>query len=147
MPHPNQHIIYKPVDFNPFEEERGIEKIIPINEPQKEIWLSCMIGGDDANRAYNESISLDFKGDMNMHYFEIALDKVIKRHEALHATISPDGELLIIQKPGDFHLSVTDWSSVSEGQDRLIDEFIAQEMNFVFSLVEGHDVRRVRSER
>lgn len=137
MPHPNQHIIYKPVDFNPFEEERGIEKIIPVNEPQKEIWLSCMIGGDDANRAYNESISLDFKGDMNMYYFEIALNKVIERHEALHATISPDGELLIIQQPGDFHLSITDWSSAREDHDRLITEFIAQEMNFVFSLVKG----------
>ncbi|WP_316780210.1 amino acid adenylation domain-containing protein [Pedobacter antarcticus] len=137
MPHPNQNIIYKPVDFNPFEEEKGIEKIIPVNEPQKEIWLSCMIGGDDANSAYNESVSLDFSGEMNMYYFETALHKVIERHEALRATISPDGELLIIQQPGDFHLSITDWSSVPEEQDQLIAEFTTQEMNFVFSLVKG----------
>lgn len=137
MPQPNQHIIYKPVDFNPFEEEKGIEKIIPVNEPQKEIWLSCMIGGDDANRAYNESVSLDLSGEMNSQYFETALRKVIERHEALRATISPDGEFLIIQQPGDFQLSPKDWSSVPEQKDGLIAEFIEQEMNFVFSLVNG----------
>lgn len=137
MPHPSQHITYKPVDFNPFEEEKGIEKIIPVNEPQKEIWLSCMIGGNDANCAYNESVSLDFSGEMNTAYFETALRKVIERHEALRATISPDGEVLIIQQPGNFSLSTTDLSSIPEEKNRLIDEFIVEEMNFVFSLVEG----------
>ncbi len=41
------------VDFDPFEDGKEIEKTVTINEPQREIWLSCMLGGDAANLAYN----------------------------------------------------------------------------------------------
>lgn len=133
----DNHITYKSVDFNPFDNHQVIEKIIPTNEPQKEIWLSCMLGGDDANRAYNESVSLDFKGKLHAQFFASALRMVIERHEAMRATISPNGEMLVIQQAYPFELEVTDWSEDPENQDRLKDAFISEEMDFVFPIVDG----------
>ena len=58
-------LLYNPVIFNPF---RGpeISQVVPMTESQTEIWLSCMLGGEEGNVAYNESNSLRLKGDLNV---------------------------------------------------------------------------------
>ncbi|MFX6281372.1 hypothetical protein ABTF86_20130, partial [Acinetobacter baumannii] len=38
--------------------DERIAKIVPLTSPQLEIWMGCQIGEADANRAYNESVSL-----------------------------------------------------------------------------------------
>lgn len=35
------------ISFNPFKGPQ-IEKVVPITQPQAEIWISCTLGGDDA---------------------------------------------------------------------------------------------------
>ncbi|HMR58564.1 MAG TPA: hypothetical protein PKC10_14665, partial [Cyclobacteriaceae bacterium] len=49
--------------FNPFSGPE-IERVIHTTPPQAEIWIACKLGGNDANRAYNESVSLIFKGPL-----------------------------------------------------------------------------------
>lgn len=85
------------VGFDPFSGNE-IEKVVITNQSQRELWLSCMLGGDDASLAYNESVSLNLKGDLNIKAFKEALYLLTLRHEALRAVISPDGEHLIIYK-------------------------------------------------
>ena len=63
-------ISYIPVDFNPFAEELEIEKVAFTNESQREIWLSCVIGGDGANLSYNESVSLVITGNFKFIAFQ-----------------------------------------------------------------------------
>lgn len=125
-----------PVDFNPFEEGREIDKIVSTNEPQKEIWLSCVIGGDDANLAYNESVSLDFTGSMQIDYFLEAIQEVVTRHESLRATVSANGESLLIYKSIPYTTEVIDISAAN-GQQALISDFIKAEMEKLFDLQEG----------
>jgi len=48
-------ITLTPVDFNPFQEGKEITKVVFSNEPQKEIWLSCAIGGKESSLAYSGS--------------------------------------------------------------------------------------------
>ncbi len=84
------------VDFDPFGDGKKIIKIISTNEPQREIWLSCLIGGKEANLSYNESVSLQFSGELNYNALKKAIDDVILRHESLRSTISPNGEKLIV---------------------------------------------------
>ena len=84
------------VDYNPFEEGKEIEKVITLNESQKEIWLSCVIGGNPASLAYNESVSLQLSGRFNLRAFQEAVKLVTARHEALRANVSKDGENLIV---------------------------------------------------
>ena len=125
-----------PVDFNPFEDGKEIDKIVNTNEPQREIWLSCAIGGDESNLAYNESVSVDLKGEMYPGFFMEAIHEVIARHESLRATVSANGESLMIYKHLPFEIKTEDLSAEFDQQSTL-DEFIAAEMQNVFDLQEG----------
>jgi len=128
--------ILTPVDFNPFEDGKEIDKIVNTNEPQREIWLSCAIGGDESNLAYNESISLDLKGEMHPDFFIEAIHEVVARHESLRATVSANGESLLIYKHLPFETMVNDISGEGD-QQQVIDGFIAAAMQNVFDLQEG----------
>ena len=128
--------ILTPVDFNPFEDEKEIDKIVNTNEPQREIWLSCAIGGEEANLAYNESISLDLKGEMHPHFFAEAIREVVARHESLRATVSANGESLIIYSHMPFEVTTEDLSGDND-QQQTISRFINAEMQKVFDLQEG----------
>ncbi|RZK75687.1 MAG: hypothetical protein EOO85_13260 [Pedobacter sp.] len=94
----NAKTIKPAVDFNPFEAGKEIEKIVVINESQREIWLSCMIGGDAASLAYNESFSLKLTGSFSLPDFRKAFATVVQRHEALRSSVSTNGEHFIIYK-------------------------------------------------
>ncbi len=63
----------------------------PVTEAQREIWLSDQIG-EDASCSYNESFSLRLKGLLNETALREAIYEVIRRHEALRATFTADGE-------------------------------------------------------
>src|SRR4051812_12258440 len=114
----SQGFTYTAIDFDPFA-DREIEKIAHTTEPQKELWLSCALGGDDANLAYNESISLQFEGDFNLAAFKQATHDLVKRHEALRATLSPDGENLIIYKSLSFDVDFKDLSEIANQHNHL----------------------------
>ncbi|NDC41269.1 MAG: amino acid adenylation domain-containing protein, partial [Chitinophagia bacterium] len=89
---------YTPVEHNPFEQEREIEKIVPTNEPQREIWLACAIGYEAANLSYNESVTLKMTGILQVPYLQQALALLVARHESLRATVSPNGEWLMVYR-------------------------------------------------
>ncbi|GGI25684.1 amino acid adenylation domain-containing protein [Pedobacter mendelii] len=126
------------VDFNPFEEGKEIEKVIILNESQKEIWLSCIIGGDAANLAYNESVSLNLSGRFNFAAFQEAVNMVTARHEALRSTISKDGENLIVYNQVDDQIIFNDFSHIDSA---LIKEelkaFVQKEISIPFQLYDG----------
>lgn len=125
------------VDFNPFEGNE-IEKVIITNEPQREVWLSCVIGGEEASLAYNESVSLEFEGVFNYPAFEKAVNDLIARHEGLRAVISRNGERLIVYKEYSIDIFTEDLSGagLAEGQYR-IKNFLHQEMKKPFDLYNG----------
>ncbi|KQR67624.1 non-ribosomal peptide synthetase [Pedobacter sp. Leaf176] len=100
------------VDYNPFEDGKEIEKVIILNESQKEIWLSCVIGGDEASLAYNESVSLNLNGRFNFEVFQEAVIMVTSRHEALRSTISKDGENLIVYNQVENKVAYYDFSQI-----------------------------------
>ena len=131
---------FKSIDHNPFKNGYEIEKIVAMNEPQRLMWLSCIIGGDAANLAYNESISLDFKGAFNVSYFNDSVLEVIQRHEALRAVVSSNGESIIIYKKIPFQVSFQDFSLLTD-QDLRIKSFVDEEMQNVFDLQEGPLIR------
>lgn len=127
-----------PVDFDPFEEGKEIEKITFTNEPQREIWLSCIIGGNDANLSYNESVSLEIKGNLHVASFKKAVSNLVLRHEALRATISPNGETLIIYKELPVAFDLEDISSLSEAErNSEFASFLKREINVPLNLVTG----------
>ena len=46
--------------------------------------------------SYNESVSLQFSGELNYNVLKKAIDSVILRHESLRSSISPNGEKSIV---------------------------------------------------
>lgn len=103
------HIKYSPVDFDPFAGPT-IEQLISITEPQAEIWLACQFGGHDANRAYNESISLHLQGSLNRAALEQAVNALVRRHEALRSAFSGDGKTVLIFESLPVELAFVDLS-------------------------------------
>ena len=79
----------------------------PATEAQREIWASAQMG-HDANRAFNESITITFDGPLDLPALEKALLHLIQRHPSLRSTFSADGEQQLFRPaPEDFDLSPT----------------------------------------
>ncbi|RZA18720.1 MAG: amino acid adenylation domain-containing protein, partial [Lysobacteraceae bacterium] len=86
------------VDYDPFA-RAALERVVPITEPQREIWLADKLGRD-ASLAYNESVSLRLRGPLDVDALDRAVRALAERHELLRATISPTGnELCIAEQP------------------------------------------------
>ena len=85
-------------DFDPFAAGE-LARVVPTTEAQREVWLADQLG-TEASLAYNESASLYLQGALDTPALERALLGLAARHEALRATIGPDGsELLISAEP------------------------------------------------
>ncbi len=124
----------------PFDPFKGPEivGIIPITQSQAEIWTACILGGDDANRAYNESVSLILKGDLNIAAIKNAIKELVGRHEALRATISPDGRFMTIFKEVSIEPDYQDISEFSETEkNNAIENYLSEEANYIFKLTKG----------
>ncbi|MDN3492157.1 non-ribosomal peptide synthetase [Winogradskyella bathintestinalis] len=107
-------------------------------QSQAEIWTACKLGGIDANRGYNESISLKLLGRLNKKAFKKAVRLLVERHESLRSTFSSDGRF--IKVPKDWSAIIND-KNISEcdavEKDKIIANYLASEANFIFDLVKG----------
>jgi len=125
----NAKISTPAVGFNPFEAGKEIEKLVVINESQREIWLSCMIGGDAASLAYNESFSLKLTGPFSLPDFKNAFSTVVQRHEALRSSVSTNGEHFIIYKSLTADIEFVDLEfSAPEEKANSFDSFLKNQM-------------------
>ncbi|QKJ32204.1 amino acid adenylation domain-containing protein [Mucilaginibacter mali] len=133
----NQTYHLSPVDFDPF---AGPELLLiaPSTEPQIEIWLSCKFGGAEASCAYNESFALNLQGKLDADALKRAIESLVNRHEALRSTFSPNGAKMCIYSYLQPDLNFDDLSDKAEVYRRhLIDEYVAQNMQQQFDLVNG----------
>jgi amino acid adenylation domain-containing protein len=115
-----------------------IDAVFPVTESQKEIWLSCFIGGEDANRAYNESVSLRLEGVLQIDRIQEALFELVKRHEALRSAFCADGKQMLIFKELEPVLKFQDLSRLSKKrQEDVISEFARIDVRKSFDLLNG----------
>lgn len=84
---------FEAVDFDPF---ASMVVTVPSTEAQREIFTSVLLGGDGANCAYNESVTLRLTGPLNRDFLKKSFEQVILRHEALRAVFTEDGTALSI---------------------------------------------------
>ncbi|CCH57118.1 amino acid adenylation domain protein [Fibrisoma limi BUZ 3] len=125
------------VDFDPFAGPE-IVRVAPSTQPQVEIWTSCLVGGDDANRAFNESITLRLKGVFDRSAMEQAFSMLIQRHEALRSGFSADGRYVCVYNELPVPLYYQDLSqrSASE-QERLLADYVKGDALHLFNLKQG----------
>ncbi len=68
---------------------------VPLTEPQREVFLAAALN-EEANCAFNESLTLELRGPVRVDDLVGALKTVLARHDALSSTVSEDGEWLVI---------------------------------------------------
>src|SRR5690606_19567501 len=99
------------VDYDPFA-GGALARVVPTTEPQRELWLAAQLG-EDASLAYNESVSLQLRGPLDVARLERALQFVVDRHDALHASFGPDGETFCVIERQPLQLPVEDLSALA----------------------------------
>src|SRR3954470_3573570 len=80
-----------PVEHDPFADGELTAALTP-TAPQHELWIASKVGGDDANRAFNECLSLKLRGTVNADLLEQAVQLLVDRHEALRCSFTPEGD-------------------------------------------------------
>ncbi|RDY69530.1 non-ribosomal peptide synthetase [Lysobacter soli] len=102
------------VDYDPFA-EGTLSRVAPTTEPQREVWLADQLGVD-ASLAYNESISLDFRGELDADALRDALRGLVARHDILRANFGPDGRTLCVNDEREIDLALIDLSSLDDAE-------------------------------
>ncbi len=122
--------------FDPFA-GGDVEVTFVPTESQREIWTSAALG-EDANCAFNESVSLELRGALDVAKLELALSNLCARHQALRTTFSDDGELALVlgalEVPVNHHDFSSDDETTSAGRIR---ELAQAQVGTPFDLVQG----------
>ena len=71
---PNELAAATAVDYDPFA-AAPLSHVLPTTEPQREVWLASRLE-PEASLAYNEAVSLDLKGLLDVPALERALKSV-----------------------------------------------------------------------
>ncbi|UII76109.1 amino acid adenylation domain-containing protein [Flagellimonas sp. HMM57] len=123
--------------FNPFAGPT-LERVIPITASQSEIWTACKFGGEAANKAYNDSISLFLKGNLHRNFLEDGIKEIIERHESLRATFSANGLFMNVFEENPIKIHYQDITAFNiEDQHKAIEKYLSEDASFVFDLVKG----------
>ena len=113
----------------------------PITEPQHEIFLAAKLG-DDASCSFNESFSVYLRGPLQIEKLSNAVNTVITRHEALRATIDPEGTKLCFAPELKLDVPLRDLSQLeSVARDRELKRLLADDARKAFDLTAGPLVR------
>ena len=123
--------------FNPFNGP-AIQHLIYTTQPQSEIWIAGRMGGEDANRAYNESVSLILTGNLIKEGIESAVKHLVKRHEALRATFSTNGQIMTVFEDMQVNLFYQDLTNLKPTEKQnFLTEYLAGDANYNFNLNKG----------
>ena len=82
------------VEYDPFA-QAAVERVCATSEAQREVWLADRLS-EQASLAFNESVELRLRGELDATALRAALRSLVRRHEALRATVGPDGTELLI---------------------------------------------------
>lgn len=125
------------VEHDPFKGPQ-IEWLIPCTESQIEILMACLLGGNEANLAYNQSNTLTFRGALRRDAMESALQTIVARHEALRSVFSIEKLQICIFKEQPPQLFYHDLSAENEpAKQEFVAGYITKESLHVFDLESG----------
>lgn len=107
-------------------------QLIPLTEPQMEIWLATQMG-DQASCVFNESITLHFNGELDSQALHRALQQLVLRHDALRCRFMPTGEGMYFIEEPEFEFGEIDGAS----DDNTLERVKESEARQAFDLVNG----------
>ncbi|HMU14312.1 MAG TPA: amino acid adenylation domain-containing protein [Flavobacteriales bacterium] len=135
-------ITYKAVDFDPFGGP-AIERTVPSTEAQREVFVASLMG-PEASCAYNESVSLELTGELDVARMEQVIAQLVARHESLRCRMSADGLRIIVLEHEDIKHPFIDLTGKNAiEQQRELDAFAERDMTTAFDLLNGPVFRTV----
>ncbi|MCD9188130.1 MAG: aminotransferase class III-fold pyridoxal phosphate-dependent enzyme [Pyrinomonadaceae bacterium] len=109
----------------------------PLTEGQQQIWLSCQIS-ETASTAYNESVILNFTGNLNFSALTESVNRLVARHEALRVVFGYGGDYQKILPELQIEVKLHDLTSKSTDEKRnLFESLVKKESQTPFDLVNG----------
>ncbi len=89
------------------------------------MWTATAMGRE-ANCSYNQCFAFELRGPLRVESLRVALDGVVRRHEALRTVIAPDGASQTVQPPFAVELPLVDVSELGSDErghelERLLD--------------------------
>jgi amino acid adenylation domain-containing protein len=128
----------KKVDYFPFS-GGSIRIVVPTTEAQREIFATIKLD-QDSTLCFNETLSIEMKGELHISALDQAYQEILKRHDALRAIFSADGKSMLVKDYEYIGLGHLDLSLEGAGESRL-KEFERDEVRFKFDLLNGPCVR------
>jgi amino acid adenylation domain-containing protein len=123
----------EPVDYDPFA-GGALALVVPTTEPQREIWLADQLGLE-ASLAFNLSVSLLLRGQLDQQALQQSLQDLVDRHDALRANIGPDGETFCVRERFEIPCPVSNLAALDEvARKATIDERLRQAVETPFAL-------------
>jgi amino acid adenylation domain-containing protein len=113
----------------------------PMTEAQREIFLAAMLG-EDASCSFNESFNWYLRGPLNPDALRQAVNAVIARHDALRATVDPDGSNLRFAPELKLEVPLRDLTGFEPSlRDQELKRILAKDAHAAFDLTNGPLVR------
>jgi amino acid adenylation domain-containing protein len=128
------------VDYDPFA-EANLSRVVPTTEPQREVWLASQLSRE-GSLAYNESVSLALRGELDVSALRASVQQLVDRHEALRSTIGPEGQELCIADSVAIDVPLIDLSMLARpDRDAAHRERLLRAVDTLFDLQRGPLVR------
>ncbi|MEY8120901.1 condensation domain-containing protein, partial [Falsihalocynthiibacter sp. BN13B15] len=83
---------------------------LPLTAAQREIWMTTQLG-KQASCCFNESVSLELSGPLNLPALQRAMDQIIARHDGLRMVFARNGESFDVVDPYPLPLELHDVST------------------------------------
>ncbi|HEX6911021.1 MAG TPA: amino acid adenylation domain-containing protein, partial [Longimicrobium sp.] len=114
---------------------------LPLTAAQRQLWIESQMG-DDASRAYVESVSVRLRGALDAQALRRALQALVDRHDALRITLTPDGEAQLVHPAREVALPREDFRGVpAEARGAEVDAWVRGSVRRPFDLAAGPLVR------
>lgn len=124
----------EPIDVS----ESEIIQVLPTIEPQREIWVACMMGDQAATKAYIIPFAIELSGPVDEDALRNAVRRLVERHEALRTTFNEDGSEMRVHREMKIPFGREDISSLAEAdRQSYLSAFHKATTEFDFDFING----------
>ena len=110
---------------------------VATTQAQREIFSASLVD-PEASLGYNHSITIRFRGALDVDAIYSALLNLLDRHEALRGHFSPDGMEFLVRQDASLEMPLLDLSAQPDAaRQEAHAQFVDRELGHVFDLVEG----------
>ncbi len=113
------------------------ERVLPMTDSQRGLWAVAGMS-DQSSTAFNETINMRLTGAFQPAAFRHALQEIVRRHEILRASFSPDGASLRIAAAASINVPLIDYSLLDADQKQAhLEQWLRGEAQRPFNLSAG----------